>query len=56
MSKQDPVGRPPETGIIGIIDPTCKLIGLRLYEGLFKVTSRFLLRNSKNYYDKLYNV
>ncbi|CAK8675984.1 unnamed protein product [Clavelina lepadiformis] len=32
----DPIGRPPETGIIGIIDPTSKLIGLRLYEGVFK--------------------
>uniref|UniRef100_H2YRR9 DNA damage-binding protein 1 n=1 Tax=Ciona savignyi TaxID=51511 RepID=H2YRR9_CIOSA len=32
----DTVGRPPETGIIGIIDPTSKLIGLRLYEGVFK--------------------
>lgn len=32
----DPTGRPPETGIIGIIDPSCKLIGLRLYEGVFK--------------------
>nr|CAB3236585.1 DNA damage-binding protein 1 [Phallusia mammillata] len=32
----DPVGRPPETGVIGIIDPTSKLIGLRLYEGVFK--------------------
>ena len=31
------MGRPPETGIIGIIDPTSKLIGLRLYEGIFKV-------------------
>lgn len=32
----DPVGRPPETGVIGIIDPSSKLIGLRLYEGVFK--------------------
>lgn len=33
----DPVGRPPETGILGFIDPTCKIIGLRLYEGVFKI-------------------
>lgn len=33
----DPVGRPPETGVLGFIDPTCKLIGLRLYEGVLKI-------------------
>ena len=38
MPSQDAVGRPPETGIIGIIDPTSKLIGLRLYQGIFKVS------------------
>ena len=34
---QDRIGRPAETGIIGIIDPSCRVIGLRLYNGLFKV-------------------
>jgi len=34
---QDRIGRPAETGIIGIVDPTCRVIGLRLYNGLFKV-------------------
>ncbi|XP_074660868.1 DNA damage-binding protein 1-like [Tubulanus polymorphus] len=34
---QDRIGRPSETGIIGIIDPLCRVIGLRLYDGLFKV-------------------
>ena len=34
---QDRIGRPSETGIIGIIDPLCRIIGLRLYDGLFKV-------------------
>lgn len=34
---QDRIGRPSETGIIGIIDPECRMIGLRLYDGLFKV-------------------
>ncbi|KAI0234301.1 DNA damage-binding protein 1 [Lamellibrachia satsuma] len=34
---QDRIGRPSETGIIGIIDPLCRMIGLRLYDGLFKV-------------------
>lgn len=32
----DPVGRPPETGVLGFIDPSCKYIGLRLYEGVLK--------------------
>lgn len=35
--RQDRIGRPSETGIIGIIDPECRMIGLRLYDGLFKV-------------------
>ncbi|KAK7098349.1 DNA damage-binding protein 1-like isoform X2 [Littorina saxatilis] len=34
---QDRIGRPSETGILGIIDPQCRCIGLRLYDGLFKV-------------------
>ena len=34
---QDCIGRQSETGIIGIVDPQCRLIGLRLYDGLFKV-------------------
>uniref|UniRef100_H2V0E9 DNA damage-binding protein 1 n=1 Tax=Takifugu rubripes TaxID=31033 RepID=H2V0E9_TAKRU len=34
---KDPIGRPSETGIIGIVDPECRMIGLRLYDGLFKV-------------------
>nr|KAG5686070.1 hypothetical protein BaRGS_030685 [Batillaria attramentaria] len=34
---QDRIGRPSETGIIGLIDPQCRCIGLRLYDGLFKV-------------------
>lgn len=33
----DPASRPAETGNIVIIDPDCKLIGLRLYDGLFKI-------------------
>jgi len=36
-SVQDRIGRPSETGIIGLIEPQCRLIGLRLYDGLFKV-------------------
>ncbi|KAK0136126.1 DNA damage-binding protein 1 [Merluccius polli] len=35
--QQTRVGRPSETGIIGIVDPECRMIGLRLYDGLFKV-------------------
>eukprot|EP00795_Rhopilema_esculentum_P011588 gene11587-21825_t len=34
---QDRIGRPSDTGVIGVIDPTCKIIGLRLYDGVFKV-------------------
>nr|XP_054761204.1 DNA damage-binding protein 1-like [Lytechinus pictus] len=34
---QDRIGRPSETGPIGIIDPECRMIGLRLYDGLFKI-------------------
>ena len=34
---QDRIGRASETGIIGIVDPQCRMIGLRLYDGLFKV-------------------
>ena len=37
LSFQDRIGRPSETGIIGVIDPLCRVIGLRLYDGLFKV-------------------
>lgn len=33
----DHISKPSETGSIGIIDPTSKVIGLRLYDGLFKV-------------------
>jgi DNA damage-binding protein 1 len=33
----DRIGKPSETGIIGIIDPDARIIGLRLYEGLFKI-------------------
>lgn len=33
----DAASRPAETGNIVIIDPSCKMIGLRLYDGLFKV-------------------
>ncbi|KAK8567775.1 hypothetical protein V6N13_105725 [Hibiscus sabdariffa] len=33
----DRIGRPADNGQIGIIDPDCRLIGLHLYDGLFKV-------------------
>ncbi|KAH8952399.1 hypothetical protein BDL97_09G083300 [Sphagnum fallax] len=33
----DKIGRPTDNGQIGIIDPDCRLIGLHLYDGLFKV-------------------
>ncbi|XP_060526030.1 DNA damage-binding protein 1 isoform X2 [Cylas formicarius] len=33
----DRIGKPSETGILAVIDPKARLIGLRLYDGLFKV-------------------
>jgi len=33
----DEISRESETGSLALIDPTCKLIGLRLYDGLFKI-------------------
>lgn len=33
----DRIGRPSETGSIVIIDSECRVIGMRLYDGLFKV-------------------
>ncbi|KAF8774370.1 DNA damage-binding protein 1 like protein [Argiope bruennichi] len=33
----DAIARPSETGSIGIIDPLSRIIGLRLYDGLFKI-------------------
>ncbi len=34
---QDRIGRPSDSGPISIIDPECRLIGLHMYDGLFKV-------------------
>jgi hypothetical protein len=34
---EDRVGRPCEEGQLGVIDPQARLIGLHLYDGLFKV-------------------
>ena len=36
---KDHVGRPVDNGQIGVVDPECRLIGLHLYDGLFKVRS-----------------
>ena len=33
----DEISRESETGSLALIDPNCKLIGLRLYDGLFKI-------------------
>jgi hypothetical protein len=33
----DRIGRPADTGHIGIVDPEIRLIGLHMYDGLFKV-------------------
>ena len=34
---RDDIGRATEGGQIGIVDPSCRLIGLHLYQGLFKI-------------------
>ena len=34
---QDRIGRPADSGQIAVVDPQCRLIGLHLYDGLFKV-------------------
>jgi DNA damage-binding protein 1 len=34
---QDRIGRPTDNGQVGIIDPDCRMIGLHLYDGLFKI-------------------
>eukprot|EP00271_Cylindrocystis_brebissonii_P010251 TRINITY_DN26392_c0_g1_i1.p1 TRINITY_DN26392_c0_g1~~TRINITY_DN26392_c0_g1_i1.p1 ORF type:complete len:1092 (+),score=241.19 TRINITY_DN26392_c0_g1_i1:211-3486(+) len=47
----DRIGRPTDTGQIGIIDPESRLIGLHLYDGLFKVIpidSKGLLKEAFN--------
>jgi hypothetical protein len=37
----DQVGRPCDNGQIGIVDPQCRMIGLHLYDGLFKVSNLY---------------
>lgn len=33
----DKIGKPSESGILAVIDPKARVIGLRLYDGLFKI-------------------
>lgn len=33
----DRIGKPAETGMLAVIDPKARVIGMRLYEGLFKI-------------------
>lgn len=33
----DKIGKPSDTGILAVIDPKARVIGLRLYDGLFKI-------------------
>lgn len=33
----DRIGKPSDTGILAVIDPKARVIGLRLYDGLFKI-------------------
>lgn len=34
---EDRIGRPSDSGILAVIDPKARVIGLRLYDGLFKI-------------------
>ena len=40
---EDRVGRPADNGQLGIIDHQCRLIGLHLYDGLFKARRQALM-------------
>lgn len=33
----DRIGKPSENGILAVVDPQARVIGLRLYDGLFKI-------------------
>lgn len=33
---EDKMGRPADNGLLGIIEPNSRIIGLHLYDGLFK--------------------
>jgi len=33
----DKIGEPADNGQLGVVDPECRLIGLHLYDGMFKV-------------------
>lgn len=33
----DRIGKPSENGILAVIDPQARVIGLRLYDGLFRI-------------------
>lgn len=33
----DRIGKPSENGILAVVDPLARVIGLRLYDGLFKI-------------------
>ncbi|CAL8110980.1 unnamed protein product [Orchesella dallaii] len=48
----DKIGKPSETGIIGVIDPDARVIGLKLYEGLFKI----IPLEKNNHELKAYNI
>jgi DNA damage-binding protein 1 len=48
----DRIGRPDENGHIGIVDPECRMLGLRLYTGLFKVLpfdNKYMLKDAVNF-------
>ncbi|KNC71581.1 hypothetical protein SARC_15878 [Sphaeroforma arctica JP610] len=49
---RDRVGRPADAGILGLIDPLCRMIGLRMYNGVFKV----IPVSKKGHFDTAYNV
>ena len=42
----DKVGRPVDAGMVGIVDPGCRMIGLHMYDGLFKVCAGTALKHT----------
>ena len=48
----DQIGRPSESGHIGIIDPACTMIGLHLYDGHFKI----IPMDSAGKFDQAFNI
>ena len=53
---EDSTGKPTDIGAIGIVDPECKLIGLRLYEGLLKIVPLDTVKQKEGKELKSFNI